>query len=314
MKKEELWLLIEKYADGKCNREEEIFVETYFENCQENNIQLPEEAAIIKSRMYGQIKKTIQKRARNLKLQKQRKVFLKIVAALLFIIGCGTVYKLLNKQEFYTETTALGEKKTISLPDGSVVSLNSATVLSYSSGFNEKNREVTLSGEAYFEVTHNKEKPFIVHTKHLNTKVLGTSFNINAYNGNHNAKVSVTTGKVNVYNTGAVNELLIKNEQLSYNIPNQKYKKEHRNSANDIAWKDNVILLDDIDLETASKILEKWFNVSIAIEGEGLKSKRIFGKYKNPILDDVLESLEFSIGIKALSTNNQIIIKKKNPS
>lgn len=94
----------------------------------------------------------------------------------------------------------LGSQTKVVLPDGSVVCLNSGSVLKYDPAFvRNKNREVYLVGEGYFEVHKNTEKPFIVHTEDLNIKVLGTVFNIRAYKEEPNIEVALVEGKVNVF-------------------------------------------------------------------------------------------------------------------
>lgn len=308
MKKVEFQLLIEKYAAGKCSPEEEIQVEKYFDECQNNPGGFSEESTVIGKRMFQKIVTTIGQRKR----KRRQRIGLKIAASLLLLISAGSIIHLLNKEEVYMAKTGFGEKKEFTLSDGTIVSLNSASRLTYTSNYNQDNRELNLIGEAYFEVTSNQEKPFIVHTKELNTKVHGTTFNINAYDDNEEITVSVTSGKVNVFDNQTVNEFLEVNQALTYNTLDKSHVKKQSNTENATVWKNNVLLLDDYNLETTCKILEKWFDVKIDIIDENLKSELIHGTFTEPNLKDVLTSIQFSIGIDIDYKNeNHILFKNK---
>lgn len=113
----------------------------------------------------------------------------------------------------------LGSQTKVILPDGSVVCLNSGSVLKYDPAFlRKKNREVYLIGEGYFEVQKNPEKPFIVHADDINVKVLGTVFNVRSYPEDSEIEVSLIKGKVNVFSTSETrdNVILAPDEQLTY--------------------------------------------------------------------------------------------------
>ena len=304
--------LLEKFSKGKCTSEEEKIVDHYLDSFQDTTIESIENEQAIKQRIYRKIQMSIEAKKHKHRQHRNRKVFINIAAAITAIIGIGILFQLLTKETIYTEMAALGERKTVYLPDGSKVALNAGSTLQYTSSFNDEKREVRLNGEGFFEVSHNKEKPFIVTTTHLKTRVLGTSFNINSYKENKEVKVSVATGKVEVSVANHQKEYLIKNEQLRFNPLNNTYKKEYYNSVNDIAWKDNIILFNDISVDSAFKKLEKWFNVSIVVTDENLKKEHINGKFKDSSLEEVLEGLQFSLQFYVEHTKeNELIIKKK---
>lgn len=117
-------------------------------------------------------------------------------AAVLLAVGIG-YYRLSRKAPLQQVVATAKERKTITLPDGSLVSLEPGSSLQYPQQFDQEKREVNLSGEAFFEVAHNEKQPFVIHSPLINTTVLATSFNIEA-RGDREARVVVVTGRVQV--------------------------------------------------------------------------------------------------------------------
>jgi len=127
-----------------------------------------------------------------------------------------SAFKNTGQQLLYVSTTT-GEGKNIHLPDGTEVWLSPSSCIEYPRVFTEALREVTLSGEAFFEVAHDKKHPFIIHSGSIETKVLGTSFNIQAYDGQDDIKVTVVSGKVNVTSKAKVENVeLVANERAVF--------------------------------------------------------------------------------------------------
>lgn len=297
MKKEDFKVLLEKYHEGKCTAFEEDQIEFFFNQMQRQKNGREFNGHSIYIGMYEKIRKSIALK-KKLKFLKKHRTAFQVAASLLILIVCGILFKQFTMPSQVLVTTSLGEKKEVVLPDGTIVILNAASSIEYPSEFGEDKRIVALNGEAFFNVERNVEKPFEVRTEHLTTIVLGTSFNVNAYPESNDIKVSVTSGKVKVHNAKKMNALLIKNQQIKYNYVSGAVIKERNISINDIAWKDNIILLNDQNLEATTKIMEKWFNVTIAIDNDALKSQKITGKFNDPTLREVLESLKFLANIQ----------------
>jgi ferric-dicitrate binding protein FerR (iron transport regulator) len=149
-----------------------------------------------------------------------------------------------------------GEMKTILLADGTKIWLNAATKFSYPKQFSSKSREVSLiEGEAFFEVAHDEKKPFIVHSKGVNTQVLGTSFNISAYGYAKKVRVSVATGKVGVSSGKNLIGFLTPNEEISYGLVTKKYLKTITRSAGAMSWIKGEVVLDQVDFESLKEII-----------------------------------------------------------
>ncbi len=193
------------------------------------------------------------------------------------------------------------------LSDGTKVWLNSETTLKYPINFVGNTREVTLIGEAYFEVAHNKEKPFYVSLEVSRVKVLGTSFNIKAFRGEENTEVTLTEGKVNV-EVDNNKYLLIPGNQAKINRSNRDAEVINVDVNSHISWKDGVFQFVDISIEELVISLGRWYDVEFVFSRESLKYERFSGavtKYRNIkyILDIIEETkdLRFEIDKKKIT-------------
>ncbi|MCD9014442.1 FecR family protein [Parachryseolinea silvisoli] len=199
-------------------------------------------------------------------------------------------------------------KQYIKLPDGTAVILNDSSYLVYDSGsFGAATREVRLIGEAYFDVAHNSERPFIVHTQEVSTTVLGTAFNIKALNQKSEIVVTVTRGQVRVGNTEKVFDYLLPDESLTINSQTFSYSKHSVQAENVVAWKSSMLIMDNVSMLDAAKILSEHFNTKIKIS-ESLDSCRVTAYFTKG------ESLEQVLDIISLSKNGNYEMKKGSAS
>lgn len=179
----------------------------------------------------------------------------------------------INTLDFNTIETPKGGQYQVVLPDGSKVWLNAYTSLKFPVSFNnQKERRVELSGEAYFEVTHNKELPFRVVTNRQTVEVLGTHFNVNAYADDAITKTTLLQGSVRV--TAASSKVTL--------VPGQQAKLTNTldvseaNTTEAIAWKNGYFNFDDEKLENIMRSVSRWYNVDVVFEDQSLK-KETFG-------------------------------------
>lgn len=154
----------------------------------------------------------------------------------------------------------------IKLPDGSTVLLNSGSTLDYPEVFDGPTREVTLSGEAFFDIKHNAARPFIVRTGSLTTTVLGTSFNVKAYAADDNITVTVTSGRVKVSDEMKVLGIIDPNQQISFSKATQQSEQKEVKSEEVVAWAEKDIFFDDVTLSEAVMMLEERFDVDIQLD------------------------------------------------
>ncbi|MBC9796837.1 FecR family protein [Sinomicrobium weinanense] len=297
MKKQEFIKLAEKYADGHCTPEEEQVVEAFFNKLQERELGWEwNEVEKRRLRMLYKIRKGIaageSKPKEDHSLPWYRIAGIAASAALL--VGTVLFCYFNFGNEKYTEEIAMrGERREITLKDGSTVYLNAESSLRFPEHFSDT-REVVLRGEAFFEVARDPDRPFVVKTGKLETRVLGTSFNINAYSEGE-VRVSVNTGKVRVADTrpsgGKV--VLTKNEQVRYREDSGEFVVSGTDSDKYNAWTDDIIIMEDDTLREVADVLEKWFDVEITFASEALEKKTITGKYTGSSLRDILESIKF---------------------
>ena len=234
---------------------------------------------------------------------------LKIAAMAITLLGIAFLANYLINNGNISQVAAKGEKKTILLPDGSLVFLNSNSRISYSKNFKNK-RELKLTGEAYFEVKSNPEKPFLVETEKIKTRVLGTSFNIKSYK-NSQTSVNVNTGKVEVeIKENSEKIILNKDQQLSF-INADETSLSEDNSENFNAWTNNTIVFNNTSLGEAATILENWYDIEINFTDRELEELKISGKFKDEKLINILKSIAIvkQLEIEFL-TENQILIRE----
>ena len=203
-------------------------------------------------------------------------------AVMILAIGLGTYYYTQPAPAVVVQQTpeppAHVDHRYIRLPDGSTVLLNTGSQLNYPDSFGNT-REVHLTGEAYFDIRHNNDKPFIVYAGNTRTVVLGTAFDIKAFPGQQNVVVTVTRGKVRVEKDEQTIAILTPNEQLVVANNNSAAKKETVNTNEAIAWKQDDILLDDVPLREAVQELEERFRCTITLGNAALGNCRITASF-----------------------------------
>lgn len=187
------------------------------------------------------------------------------------------------------------------LPDGTKIWLNSSSSLTYPSRFQGQTREVTLDGEAYFDVAGNAEKPFIVHTGKSSVKVLGTQFNVDAYSSNGFTTTTLVEGSVefSYQNEDNISRtiLLKPNEQICYDKKNSQTQIGETYVPKDIAWKNGQIVLKETPLSDILWILRKRFNVEFIIKDSTFYNYSFTGVFANQQIERVLEHFKRSSGI-----------------
>jgi ferric-dicitrate binding protein FerR (iron transport regulator) len=182
-----------------------------------------------------------------------------------------------NSVAYNTISTPAGGQYMVVLPDKTTVWLNAKSSLKFPVTFkNAKERYVELTGEAYFEVTHNEQMPFKVSTGKLITEDLGTAFNINAYSDEPGISTTLVNGAVRV-TAGNSQVMLRPGEQAHYQ---EKMIVSRVNVDGVVAWKDGYFRFDDESLESIMRTMSRWYNVSYVFEDEDLR-KETFGVMAN---------------------------------
>ena len=213
-----------------------------------------------------------------------------------------------RKPVYFVKQNPMGQKSVFRLSDGSVIRLNAGSSLRYPEVFSENERRVVLSGEAFFDVASDKNKPFVVVSKGLVTTVLGTSFNIRSYGENDKAAVIVASGKVKVENNVGGTVILLPEEQATFDRETKKITKGSVNLERMLAWKDNTLWFENDPLVEVAGQLEKWYDVNISFKDNAVKDCLLTGRFRNENLTNVLKAIKISTGIHYERNNKQIII------
>jgi ferric-dicitrate binding protein FerR (iron transport regulator) len=190
--------------------------------------------------------------------------------------------KELGKQVLNQIIVPYGQKQTIALSDGTVIQLNAGSSLTFPAKFTGKSRDVYLKGEGYFEVHKNENLPFIVKTEYMNVKVLGTSFNISAYNDEKTVSTVLVEGKVKVATKDRMflnDEYVMKpGEGFFYTAGSGKPVLESVDVNDYISWKDGIFIFTEKPLVEIVRRVKKYYNKPIQIEGEELAHTLVTGK------------------------------------
>ena len=208
---------------------------------------------------------------------------------------------------YNTLTTPPGGQYKLILADGSKVWLNASSSLQFPTAFTGKERNVELTGEAYFEVAKNKEKPFHVNVNGMQVEVLGTHFNVNAYADENSIKTSLLEGSVKI-KRGSVSGLLKPGQQgiLGNNNNDLNIKKVNMDEV--IAWKNGLFQFDGAGIKTIMLEISRWYNVEIVYSGK-VPQRSFVGKIsRDAALPDVLRILELS-NVKFNVTGRKIIVE-----
>lgn len=246
------------------------------------------------------------------------------------VLLAGAVY-LFNHSHSNPEVAATvirageGPRKTVVLPDGSSIILRKNSRVELAAGFNQENRQLTLTGEAFFDVTHDAQRPFMVHTAVMDIKVLGTVFNVSAYEGQHATEAALFRGKVEVTCAARPGEKIVlqPNQKLTVNATAPDTKNTARpftvmpldadpvdHKAKEIAWVRNRLEIENEPLSQIAGKLEKWYGIRVTFADEEVKNYRYSGTFESETILKALDALQLSYPFNFKMVNGEIIISK----
>lgn len=237
-------------------------------------------------------------------------------AAIIAVLICLNIYFIYWNNDSHEATIPpisycqieipLGAQSKLILPDSTLVYLNGGTTIKYDASFQDKTkREVFLSGEAYFEVTKDIEKPFIVHAAELDINVLGTKFNVSSYLDEPKIKVSLVEGKVNVSMTSDKNDecYLLPDEQAVYNKAEGSLSVREIDANAQTVWTTGRLAFVNETLSHILKIIEKKYDVQILIQSQKMNTEYFSGNIDTRLtLNEILSYLD---------VDNKFIWKRK---
>ncbi|RAJ29716.1 FecR family protein [Pedobacter cryoconitis] len=266
--------LLKKYLDAKATPKEIEQVENWYNSYEGKNKTLSQsQKAVIERRMLITLQQHIQQRPKAKTAIIRNNTFLQIAASTLLICSIGLFWlktrphpQQKTQQPLLIARTQANEKKTITLTDGSEITLNPSSRLSYPAKFAASFREISLEeGEAFFKIAHDEKRPFNVQLPgKLYTKVLGTSFTIRAFKASNALNISVSTGKVAVGNKNQVFGTLVKGQQMTYD------KNKETAIISQTPVPDTRIVFEGINLRQALQKLAYIYSIKIELNPASL--------------------------------------------
>jgi len=210
---------------------------------------------------------------------------------------------------------AKGVKSTIELADGSKIWLNADSKVQYPAVFNGNTREVYLNGEAFFDIAKNPSKPFIIHLSNGTVRVLGTSFNIKAYDNETFVETSVATGKVAFIprlknNRKADTVFLTPNNKVVYRLDEEKIITAATVSSEDKAWTEGKLIFRAMSFEEIAVELERNFGKKVVFRNEEARNYRLTGSFQNNSLAEILYYLSKTKTFSYAISDEEIVISR----
>lgn len=240
-----------------------------------------------------------------------------------------------NKQDNLGNTnivvtkTLLGERKELTLPDGTKVTMNADSKLSFPSIFSDSTREVSLTGEAFFDVHEDHSHPFIIHTRKMDIRVLGTAFNVKAYQNDKFSETTLIRGSIQVKLLDRPSDRItlkpteklivnysapvVKDDTKSASVkpnalPEITYLHKLDTTVVETSWLQNKLLFNDQDFESLANNLERRYDVNIQLESDVIKQLRFTGMFEKETIAEVLKALQLTENFNYKILKDKILI------
>lgn len=249
--------------------------------------------------------------------QKILPTYVRYAAAVVLLVGFSTIMFYLGRRDNlnlvselkYTSVVAdKGQISKVILPDSSIVWINSGTTLTYDNNFSQNNRNLSLKGQAFFEVRKNKHLPLIVTSGDLQVKVLGTRFDVKAYSEDDEIKVMLESGTVELLNSKDKSFVyrMIPGQMASYDLQSNKVEMETVANQNYSSWKTGKLIFIDTPMAEVIKSLKRKFDVEIEVGNTSVYRSVFNANFKNESMKEILDYIQFSCHV------NYTIVPEKN--
>lgn len=329
--------LLDRFMRGETLPEEEQLLLEWFRNSASKDeilefyqqrwseVSEDELPAEIQGRMYLRIKERMlemenlhkeqEKRAFKLKSSFMR--FLPYAATILLCISISFSFYLYTQKNLsasneYIVSAEKGQRASVTLPDGTKVWLNSHTELRYKSDYGVKERNVFLNGEAYFEVSKDKEHRFVVNAGEMAVEALGTAFNVKAYNEDPDFVATLFEGSIKAGTGDDNNVILTPDQHVSLN---RKSKSLTVGISENVLyarmWRNNELAFEKEKLDDIAVLLNRMYNVQLKFKSDKIRQYRFSGVIKNNSLDNVIEIISLTAPIIYESHGDTIILDEK---
>ena len=337
MEKEHLTRLLKKYVNGECTPEEHKLIDGWFLSHEDN----PDDDRLIdiyerdnlESKMFERIKANVELKAIAPKPVTTVKIWYRAAAAIVMLMVAGLGLYLYNQNALFSSRVVAGptseilsvtnRTKTVVrkvLSDGTVIMLQPNGSLEFFEEFPLDKREIVLRGEAFFDVTKDKNRPFIINTGDVTVKVLGTSFNVRAYEGAKEISVAVKSGKVSVYAKGidvntkksvAKEEIILTpNQEVVYNTIDENFSKKIVDDPQIILEKPTLFAMeyDATPVSRIFQVIEENYGIDIVYDDHALSSCSLTTSMSEEGLYERIEIICQAIGAKYEMKDGKILI------
>lgn len=317
--KNEIWTALASYINGNASNSEKESIDSWLKESRSNQELFEllknqkftigtDEAEEVREKIFDriQMKMFSYQSTRSIRIWQYA-----AAASMALLITVSGYFALRSPKEsisFIETKCPEGSRSTVTLDDGTIVELNSGSRLKYPAKFYGKERNVELSGEAFFEVSENKKKPFVVKAGILNIRVLGTKFNVKAYSEDDRILTTLLEGSVQIETGSENNAIVLKpNEQAVLEKSTNKLKIQTVNAELHSGWKQGSFYFDSETLADIAKKLEREFNVTIHITTPELNNVLFSGVFdKGESITKILDMLRKYRNFNYRITNNNV--------
>lgn len=318
--------ILKKYLMGECSEDELNEVNAWIKESDENARQLfrmeeiyqlgkenprvmKQQMLLAEKRLLKRIKKEENERTRTLRMYQWMK-YAAIVAIALLLGGGAGYWFFQNDADMLVAVANEGIVKEVTLPDGTRVWLNNSATLKYPREFSKDERSVHLEGEAYFKVTKNHQKPFIVESDAMRVKVLGTTFNFKSDPRCRVAEATLIEGEIEVKGKREEGQIILTpGQRAELNKSTGRLTVKQVDAKLDAVWHDDLIPFEKADIFTITKALERFYDVKIILSPDIRLDKTYSGVLKKKSnIESVLKSLQNSIPIDYKIVGSNIFI------
>jgi len=326
----EKWDLIAKHLANECSEKENIELNNWINENIENEIEFSEikndwEILNLNNTMkeinvdnaWDKLKNRIEEDKNIITMNDKRTefrlpVYMKYAAFFIMLLGIGyltsKVYKNVASGKMLEYVASNNSVNEIVLNDGTKVYLNNNSKLSYPAQFSSDIRKVKLTGEAFFDVAKNPDKPFIIEVQNTEIKVLGTSFNVNSNLPDHQVEVFVETGIVQVTQKNGEEKSVVIYPGDIVTVTKNQINQTKNSNENIIAWKTKTIVFKEENLKNVIHVLNKVYNTNISCNDQSILDLRFTSTFKNQDIESILSVICLAFDLKIDEHDNQITI------
>jgi len=319
---QQLQLLLEKYLKGACTAKEQQVLEQWYNSFESHLAGVEQPALPELEKLYSGVVQQLKEEQvwqEALPVQQPgiRRIWWRAAAAVLVLVVAGALgFLLLRPAKLLEVSTPVAAHSKVTLPDGTQVWLNVSSRLQYSANMKTGNREVYLQGEGYFDVAKNEQHPFIIHTSDISVEVLGTSFNLKAYDGDQTLETTLLKGKVAISLNSSPGKrvLLAPDEKLTLTRKTAggqatdgqqdwgdfvvEVTSMKQLAVEETTWRENRLEFRDKPFNELVKIMARWYGKTIILQDTSLNNNRFKGTFRREDISQALKALQITAEFK----------------